>query len=47
MEHEYAAYGNLTISLPPGVEIPPGIPPAAVAYLQAHVVDVYGPMVFG
>jgi len=50
-ENEYAAdfatTTNTTISLPPGVEVPPGIPVAAVAYLQAHLMDVYGPMVFG
>jgi hypothetical protein len=44
---DFATDTNTTISLPPGVEVPPGIPVAAVAYLQAHLMDVYGPMVFG
>lgn len=38
---------NVTIHLPPGVELPEGIPVAAVAYLQSHFTDFYGPMVFG
>jgi hypothetical protein len=50
MDHQqgYAVHhSNITITLPPGVELPEGIPIAAVAYVQAHLVDVYGPMVFG
>ena len=38
---------NITIYLPPGVDLPEGIPLAAVAYVQSHFVDVYGPMIFG
>jgi len=38
---------NVTIYLPPGVELPEGVPLAAVAYLQSHFIDFYGPMVFG
>jgi hypothetical protein len=46
MEHDHSA-PNVTIYLPPGVELPEGIPLAAVAYLQSHFIDFYGPMVFG
>lgn len=48
MEHDYAVHNpNITINLPPGVTLPEGVPIAAVAYVQSHLVDVYGPMVFG
>jgi hypothetical protein len=46
MDHGHSV-PNVTIYLPPGVELPEGIPLAAVAYLQSHFIDFYGPMVFG
>jgi hypothetical protein len=48
-EQELAGYveQNVTISLPPGVELPGDIPLAHLAYLQSHLMDHYGPMVFG